>query len=65
MSVTSPQKKESQGVKSGEQGAREWVLLFISNDHETPCPERHQHCGRSEVVHHLNGKLFVQGHDME
>jgi len=30
---------------------------------ETPCPEKHEHDGRSGVVHHVTGRLFPQGHD--
>jgi len=41
-------------------GAREWVPLFPPNDQEIPCPERHEHDGRS-VVHHLTGKLYSLG----
>jgi len=38
------------------------VSVFLSNDPETPSLERHQHI-RSEVVRHLNGKLFLQGYN--
>jgi hypothetical protein len=41
-------------------GAREWVPLLLSNDQETPCPERHEH-KRSEMMHDVTGKLFPQG----
>jgi len=37
--------------------------LFLANDQETPCPEMHEHDGRSEMVPHLMGKLSPQGHD--
>jgi hypothetical protein len=37
-------------------------LLFLFNDQETRCPERHEH-DRSEVVHRRTGNLFPQGHD--
>jgi hypothetical protein len=39
-------------------------FLFLSNDQETTSyPEIHEHDGRSEVVHHLTGKLFPQGYE--
>jgi len=38
--------------------------LFLSNDQETPCPEKHEHDRRSEVAHHVIGKLFPQGRDI-
>jgi len=57
MSFIDPQEKKSRKVKCGEREAREWVPLFLSNDQETPCPERHKHDGKSEVVHRLTGKL--------
>jgi hypothetical protein len=28
-------------------------LLFLANDKEIACPERHEHDGRIEMVHHL------------
>jgi len=40
------------------EGAREWVPLFLPNDQETPCPGRHEYDGRCEVMHHLIGTLF-------
>jgi hypothetical protein len=43
--------------------SREWVPFFLSNDPKTPCPKRYEHDGRKEVVHHLTGKLFPQGHE--
>jgi len=39
--------------------------LFLSNNQEASCPERHEHDGRSEVVYHLTAELFPQGHDTE
>jgi hypothetical protein len=42
-------------------GPREWVPFFLSNNQETLSPERHGHDERSEVVHHLTGKLLSQG----
>jgi len=56
MSFTNSQKKKFRGVKSG------MGPLFLSNDQETPCPQRHENDWRSEVVHHLTVKLFLQGH---
>jgi hypothetical protein len=38
--------------------AMKWVPLFLPNNQETPSPEWHKHDGKSEVVHHLTGKLF-------
>jgi len=38
-------------------GGRECFPLFLSNDQETPCPERHKHNERSEVVYHLTGTV--------
>jgi len=52
-------------VKPWEQGARKWESLFITNDQEIACPEKHEHDGRGEVLHHLTEKLFPQGHDTE
>jgi hypothetical protein len=47
-----PQKKRSIEESYLEnKGASERVSLFLSIDEETPCPERHEHNGRSEVVH--------------
>jgi hypothetical protein len=42
---------------------REWVSFFLPNNQETPCPERHEHSGKSEMMHHLTGKLFPQRHE--
>jgi hypothetical protein len=44
-------------------GAREWIPIFISNDQETPCPERQEHEGTSGVVHRLTGKEFPHEHE--
>jgi hypothetical protein len=41
----------------------ECVLFLLSNNQETPSPERHGHGKKSEVVHHVTGKLYPQGHD--
>jgi hypothetical protein len=57
-----PLEEKSRGVKCGDEGAREWVSFFLFNAQETPCPKRHRH-DKSEVVHHLTGKLFLQIHD--
>jgi hypothetical protein len=57
------QMKKSRRVKSEEQDSQRIGPLFLSKDQETPCPERHKHDRRSEVVHHLTGKLFPQGHE--
>jgi hypothetical protein len=58
-------KPPEEKIKSSQigrvRGAREWVLLLLlSNDQEIPCPERHKHSWRSEMVHHLTAKLFPQ-----
>jgi hypothetical protein len=58
-----PPKENIQRRQSEEYGAKKWVPLFLSNDQETPCPERHEHNRRSEVVHHLTVKLFPQGYE--
>jgi hypothetical protein len=63
MSLTNPQKKKSKGVRSGEQVAPGTEPPILSNDQETPCPERHEHKGRSKVVHVQTGKLFLQKYD--
>jgi len=44
------------------EGTRECIPLFLSNDQEITCPERHTG-QESDVVDHLTGKLFPQGHD--
>jgi hypothetical protein len=51
-----PQKNTKETYLENER-AREWVPLFLSNNQETPCPERHKHNGRSEVMHYLTGRL--------
>jgi hypothetical protein len=38
-------------------GRRERILLFLSNDQETPCPEGQKRDGRSGMVHHVTGEL--------
>jgi hypothetical protein len=63
MSFTNPQKKNPEESNLENDGVREWPPLFLSNDQETPCPKRHEHNGRSGLVHHLTGKLFSQCHD--
>jgi hypothetical protein len=55
-------KKES---SPENEGAKAWVPLYLSNDQKTPYSEMHQHDGRSELMHHLIGKLFSQGRDAE
>jgi hypothetical protein len=50
------QKKNAKESNLKNKGAREWVPLFLSNDQETPCSERHEH-------NLVTGKLFPQGHD--
>jgi len=40
---------------------REWEPFFLSNNQETPHPERHEHDGRSEEVHHLGWKTVPTG----
>jgi hypothetical protein len=37
--------------------------MFLFNAQETPCPERHEHKGRSKVVYDLTGKMFLQEYD--
>jgi hypothetical protein len=54
-------KKNPKELSLENEGARELVPLFVSNDQESTSPERHQHSGRNEVVHHLTRKLFSQG----
>jgi hypothetical protein len=53
-----PQRKTPEEANLGNEGARKWVPFFLASDQETPCPERYEHNGISEVVHHLTGKLF-------
>jgi hypothetical protein len=48
MPFTNPQKKKSRRVKSGERWGQGMVPLFLFNDQEIPCPERHEHGERSE-----------------
>jgi len=45
-------------------GSRNVSPLFLSNGEENPCPERGEHDGCNEVMHHLTGKLFPQEHDI-
>jgi hypothetical protein len=46
------------------EGAREWIPLLLSNEQDTSSLGRHEYDGRSEVVNHVTGKLFPQGHDI-
>jgi hypothetical protein len=64
MSFTNLQKKNPEESNLENEVAREWSS-FLSIDQETPCPERNEHDGRSGigVVHHVTGKLPLQGHD--
>jgi hypothetical protein len=39
--------------------------VFLSNDEETSCQERHEHEGRNKVVQDLTGKLFLQEYDIK
>jgi hypothetical protein len=39
--------------------------LLQSNYQKTPYPERHEHEGRSEVVHNLTENLFLQKYDVK
>jgi len=56
-------KKENPEESAGEQRGQRLGPLILSNNKETPCPERHEHDGRSGVVHHLTGKIYPQVHD--
>jgi hypothetical protein len=51
------EEKNPEELNLENEGTREWVSLFLSNDQETTCPERHDPDGRGEVVHHVTGKL--------
>jgi hypothetical protein len=63
MSFTNPPEGKNPEESNPEnKGATQCVSLFLSNDQETPCPERHEHDWRSEVVCHLTGKLFPHEH---
>jgi hypothetical protein len=59
--IQTPRRKipEESNMETEGRG-KEWAL---SSDKERPCPHRCKHGGRSEVVHHVTGKLFPQGHD--
>jgi len=46
-----------------EQGAREWVSLFLSSDEETPWTEGVPTQQESEGGLHWTGKPFPRGHD--
>jgi hypothetical protein len=65
MSFTNPGRKNPEESNVEDEGAKEWAPLFLSNDQELACPERHEHGRRSEVVCHLMGKLFPQGYDVK
>jgi hypothetical protein len=58
MYFTKPHKTKPKSQMWRTGGGQERVPLFLLNDQETPCPERHEHDGRIEVVHHLTGKLL-------
>jgi hypothetical protein len=45
------------------EGAKELGPLFLSNDQDPLCLERHDHGVRSEVVHHPTRKIFRQEYD--
>jgi hypothetical protein len=60
---TNLQKKNPEESNLENKEVWEWVPLFLCNDQEIPCPERREHNERSQVVHHLTGKLSPQGHD--
>jgi hypothetical protein len=62
---TTPRRRIPEVLNLENDGAREWIICFLSNDQETLCPERHKHDSRNEVVHNLTGKLFPQGHDIK
>jgi hypothetical protein len=40
------------------EGALEWFPFTLSNDQETPCPERQEHDGRNGVVHRVTRKTL-------
>jgi hypothetical protein len=63
MSFTKSQKKKSRRFKSEKQMVLGMGPLFLPNDQKNLRPERQEHDGRSEVVHHQIGKLLPQGHD--
>jgi hypothetical protein len=60
--LQTPEKKNRR-VNSEEQEGLRMDPLFIYNNQETSCLERNEHNRRSEVVHHLTGKVFWQRHD--
>jgi len=41
---------------SRRNGPENEIPIFLSNDQENSCPERHEHEGRSGMVHHVTGK---------
>jgi hypothetical protein len=64
MSFTNSKKKNnSEESHLVNEGARESIPLFLSNDQKTRCPGRHEHNRLSEVVYDVTRKLFLQGHD--
>jgi hypothetical protein len=46
-------------VLSSSTGGQAMGSLVDFNDQETPCPERQVHDGRSGVVRHVTGKMFL------
>jgi hypothetical protein len=58
--LQTPERKNVREEDLWNEGAREFHPLFLASDQETPCPERHRRGSRSEVMHHLTGKLFLQ-----
>jgi hypothetical protein len=60
---TSRRKNVEELNLENERGGQVMDPLFLSNDQEIPCPERHECDRRSEMVHHLIGKLLPQVHD--
>jgi hypothetical protein len=63
--LTNPRRNIPEHLNLKNKGPREWVPFFLSNDQETPSPERYEHNGRNELGHHLTGKLFPQGRDIK
>jgi len=63
MSFTDTEGKNPEESKLENGETRVWAPVFLSNDQKTLCLERHEHDGRSGVVHHLTGKIYPQVHD--
>jgi hypothetical protein len=57
--LQTPGRKIPEESKVENEGAKELVLFILSSGQETACLERHEHIGRSEMVHHLSGKPFM------